>query len=75
LHLAFGQRSLLVPLPLLWAGNMFVNRHLYRALLKAGGAGFAFMAGSYYSLIYPAAVWAGFFRGMFQYYCKRMSLK
>ena len=74
-YLAFGQRALLVPLPLFWAASLFVNRHLYRAFLKAGGARFALMAGCYYSLTYPAAVWTGFFRGMFQYYCKRMSLK
>jgi GT2 family glycosyltransferase len=70
-----GHRSFLAPLPLLWAANMLVNRHLYRAFLKAQGAWFAFMAGSYYSLIYPAAVWTGFFRGMFQYYCKQGSSK
>jgi GT2 family glycosyltransferase len=75
LYLAFGQRLLLVPLPLLWAASVFVNRHLYHAFLKAGGAWFALTAGCYYSLIYPAAVWTGFFRGIFQYYCKRMSLK
>ena len=67
LYLTIGQRSLLPLLPLLWVANMFVNRHLYRAFLKAGGAWFAVMAGSYYSFIYPAAVWAGFFRGMYQY--------
>lgn len=71
LYLIFGQRSLLAPLPLLWAANMFMNRHLYRAFLKAGGESFTLKAGFYYSLIYPAAVWTGFFRGVFQYYYKR----
>jgi GT2 family glycosyltransferase len=75
LYLTFGQRSLLVPLPLLWAASLFVNRHLYRAFLKAGGAWFSLTAGSYYSLIYPAAVWTGFFRGMVQYYYKKRSPK
>jgi GT2 family glycosyltransferase len=67
-YLIFGLRSLLFPLPLLWAANVLGNRHLFRAFLKAGGAWFAFMAGCYYSLLYPAAVWSGFFRGLFQYY-------
>jgi len=66
----FGQQSLLVPLPFLWAASLYMNRHLYRAFWKAGGVWFALLAGSYYSLIYPAAIWSGFFRGMFQYYFK-----
>jgi GT2 family glycosyltransferase len=74
-YLISGQRFLLVPLPFLWAASLFVNYHFYRAFLKAGGAWFAFTAACYYSFIYPAALWAGFFRGMFQYYYKRMSQK
>jgi GT2 family glycosyltransferase len=74
-YLISGQRSLLVPLPFLWAASLFMNRHLYRAFLKAGGALFALMAGCYYSLIYPAAVWTGFFRGLFQYWYKQLSPK
>ncbi len=73
LYVTTGQRSLLAPLPFLWAANLYVNRHLYGAFVKAGGAWFAFVAGCYYSLIYPAAVWTGFFIGMFQYYYKRES--
>ena len=73
--LASGQRSLLVPLPFLWTGSLFMNRHLFRAFLKAGGAWFAVMASSYYSLIYPAAVWTGFFMGMYQHVRKRLKRK
>jgi len=62
-----GQRMLLAPLPFLWAASLFMNRRLYRAFWLAGGPWFAFMAGSYYSFIYPAALWSGFFMGMFQY--------
>jgi GT2 family glycosyltransferase len=69
--IAIGQCSLPAFLPFLWAANIFVNRHLYRAFLKAGGASFALAAGCYYSCVYPAALWTGFFRGMFQYYSKR----
>jgi GT2 family glycosyltransferase len=71
LYLTIGQRSLLAFLPFLWAANIFVNRHLYRAFLKAGGAWFALLAVCYYSFVYPVALWTGFFRGMFQYYSKR----
>ena len=76
LSLVFGHRScFLVPLLFLWAGNMVVNRHLYRAFLKAGGGLFALMAGCYYSFIYPAAIWTGFFRGVCQYFVKQRSSK
>ena len=71
--LMLERRSLVLPVPFLWAANLFMNRRLYQAFWRAGGAWFAFLAGSYYSLIYPAAVWTGFFRGMFQYYYKRES--
>jgi hypothetical protein len=66
-YLATGQRWLLAPLPLLWGVNIFVSRHLFKAFYKAGSAFFAFMAGVYYTMIYPAAVWTGFFRGVIQY--------
>ena len=73
-YLVFEHRScLFVPLPFLWAANMFVNRHLYSAFMKAGGVWFAFKAGCYYSLIYPAAIWTGFFRGMYQYLKKTLT--
>lgn len=74
-YLISGERSLLFSLPFLWAANLFMNRHLYRAFVKAGGAWFAFRAGCYYSLIYPSAIWTGFFRGVFQYYCKQTAPK
>lgn len=63
LFLVFGDRGFLTPLPLLWGGGIFVNRHLFKAFLKAGSASFALMAGVYYMMVYPAAVWTGFFRG------------
>ncbi|MEK6743014.1 MAG: glycosyltransferase [Nitrospirota bacterium] len=72
LYLIFGQPSLLAPVPIVSAASMFVNRHLYRAFSKAQGAWFAVKAGAYYSLIYPAAIWTGFFRGMYQYYYKQL---
>ena len=70
--LASGQPSLLFPLPFLWAASLFMNRSLFRAFVNAGGAWFAVRAGWYYSLIYPAAIWTGFFRGMIRYVYRRM---
>ena len=42
---------LLAPLPFLWAANLFMNRRLYNAFLKAQGAWFAFKAGM---LLFPS---------------------
>jgi glycosyltransferase involved in cell wall biosynthesis len=66
-----GQRGFLIPLPLLWASGIFVNRYLFKAFYKAGGAFFAFMAGMYYVIVYPAAVWTGAVRGAVQYFLQK----
>ncbi len=62
-----GQEGFLVPLPLLWAVDIAVNRHLFKAFSKAGGVLFGFLGGMYYMAVYPAAVWVGAFRGVAQY--------
>jgi glycosyltransferase involved in cell wall biosynthesis len=62
-----GQRGLLVPVPLLWGAGMYVNRHLFRTFVRAGGTVFAVMAAAYYTALYPAALWAGVIRGLVQY--------
>ena len=67
LFLMSGQRVFLLPLPLLWASDVFVNRYLFKAFYKAGGAFFALMAGTYYVTVYPAAVWLGAVKGAVQY--------
>jgi len=63
---AWGNRGFLL-LPLLWTGNIIVNRYLFRAFLKAGGALFSLLAVIYYTTIYPAAVWFGALRGIAQF--------
>ena len=67
LFLISGQREFLLPLPLLWASGVFVNRYLFKAFYKAGGVFFALMAGTYYVIVYPAAVWLGAVKGAVQY--------
>lgn len=64
LFLVSGDRGFLMPLPLLWGASIFANRHLFSAFIKKGSASFALMAGVYYTMVYPAAVWTGFFRGV-----------
>jgi glycosyltransferase involved in cell wall biosynthesis len=64
---ASGWQSMLIPLPLLWTANMYLNRQLFRAFHAAGGVKFAFLAGMYYGVVYPAALWMGAGRGFFQY--------
>jgi hypothetical protein len=61
------QQGFLAPVPLLWGAGIYVNRHLFRAFDRAGGAVFAVMAAAYYTALYPAAVWAGVLRGFVQY--------
>jgi GT2 family glycosyltransferase len=67
LFLLSGQRGFLVPIPLLWGAGICVNRHLFRAFFRAGGALFSVMAAMYYILVYPAAVWTGVLRGIVHY--------
>jgi glycosyltransferase involved in cell wall biosynthesis len=67
LTLATGRKGFLMPLPLLGAVDFFVNRHLFNAFSKAGGALFGFLGGMYYMAVYPAAIWIGTFRGVVQY--------
>jgi len=58
---------LLLPLPLIMGGNIFINRGLLRAFRRAGNGMFAFRAYLYYTLLYPMAVGAGAFWGMKRY--------
>jgi len=67
LSLMSGKREFLMPLPLLWVSGVLVNRHLFEAFYKAGGAFFALMAGMYYVIVYPAAIWMGAVKGAVQY--------
>jgi GT2 family glycosyltransferase len=71
LSLLSGERGFLLPLPVLCAAGIFVNRYLFRAFYKSGGVLFAFMSGMYYMMIYPAAVWIGAFRGGVQYLTRK----
>ena len=71
LSLLSGERGFLLPLPVLWAADIFVNRYLFRAFYKTGGVFFAFMSGMYYMMVYPAAVWIGAFRGGVQYLTRK----
>ena len=64
---ASGRLGVLMVLPLLWTANIYLNRHLFRAFHAAGGVEFAFLAGLYYGVVYPAALWTGAFRGLVQY--------
>ena len=67
LLLLSGKQWLLTPILALWGAGIFVNRHLFGAFFRAGGAGFAVMAALYYSVVYPSAVWIGAFGGFAQH--------
>jgi len=71
LSLASGQRRFLIPLPLLWAFGVFINRYLFKAFYEAGGIFFAIKAAMYYVIVYPAAVWTGAVKGAVQYYLQK----
>jgi glycosyltransferase involved in cell wall biosynthesis len=59
---------LLLPLPLIMGGNIFISRRLLKAFRRAGTGMFAFRAYLYYTLLYPMAVGAGAFWGMRRYF-------
>jgi glycosyltransferase involved in cell wall biosynthesis len=64
------ESSMLIPLPLIWTANALVNRNLFRAFYRAKGTYFFFVAVFYYTLMYPAAVWIGAFKGLIQYFVR-----
>lgn len=49
----------LLPLPAVAGLNLFFSRHLLAAFHRAKGVRFAFLSAVYYTLLYPAPVWAG----------------
>jgi GT2 family glycosyltransferase len=61
---------LLLPIPMLLAFNLYVNRGLLLAFHRAEGLGFAVMATLYYLLLYPLAVGAGVLAGLILYFRK-----
>jgi GT2 family glycosyltransferase len=63
-----GRREVLMLLPPLWGGNLYLNWDLFRAFQKARDMLFAFRAGMYYTVLYPAAIWVGVCRGLMQYH-------
>jgi glycosyltransferase involved in cell wall biosynthesis len=58
---------LLLPLAII-CSNLYVSRKLLRAFYRTKGALFAIPAMLYYTMLYPAAVGAGSFTGMVQYF-------
>ncbi len=68
LFLASGQVAFLAAVPLIGGMNIILNRGLFKAFFRAGGAGFAIAAAAYYMTIYPAAVWTGTAKGVLQYF-------
>ncbi len=65
--IASGQSALLATLPILWLAGIAANRSLLLAFYRTGGIWFALAAGAYYVWVYPAAIWIGAGRGIFQY--------
>jgi GT2 family glycosyltransferase len=59
-----GSSALPATIPFLWGANIMMNRGLFKALARAGGMRFAIIAGSYYMMLYPAAVWTGALKGV-----------
>lgn len=59
-----GARWPLMPLPLIWAADLLINRRQLKAFFAARGVLFGIGAALYYLLVYPAAVWWGTVRGV-----------
>ena len=71
LCLVTGNTGFLAAIPVLVALDVFVSRGLLAAFARTGGAGFAVLATLYYTMLYPAAVWAGACAGFAEYFFKR----
>ena len=61
---AFGVVSLAVPMLLLLAANLLLNRSLIQAFYRTKGLGFTVLAVLYYMLLYPLAVGLGALNGL-----------
>ncbi|MBZ0156511.1 MAG: glycosyltransferase family 2 protein [Alphaproteobacteria bacterium] len=59
LALLAGDPRFLLSLPVYAGLTLFCSRNLLAAFHKAGGGRFAFLSALYYTLLYPAPVWAG----------------
>jgi GT2 family glycosyltransferase len=70
LYLFVSGGAFLLPVALIAGFNLAVNRRLIRAFFHAKGPSFGFPAVLYYLFIYPAAVGAGSFSGLTQYFRK-----
>jgi len=66
-----GNMFFLLPLPVLLGVAAFVNRKLFSLFHKTGGCSFAVRAKLYYTLVYPAAVWAGTVAGLVEFLRRR----
>ena len=55
----------ILPVPLLFGTNLYLNRHLITAFHKTRGPYFAISAVLYYTFLYPLAVGIGAFSGIF----------
>ncbi len=67
LGLLFREPAFLMPVPALFIFNVAVNKRLLMAFYEAKGLVFTIFAGLYYTLLYPAAVWAGAAAGAVTY--------
>ena len=54
-----GNAAFLIPVPALFAADLFINRNLLAAFYSTRGLLFAVLATLYYTMLYPAAIWAG----------------
>ncbi|MEJ2696185.1 MAG: glycosyltransferase family A protein [Candidatus Sulfobium sp.] len=68
LSLLFQKGGLLLPVPFIFALNVFANRRLLSAFYSTGGPVFFMKTAFYYMLVYPLAVGAGSVAGLLGYY-------
>ncbi len=68
---AMKKPELLYPVPLIIIAGLFMSRRLIRVFYKAKGGLFAFLAFSYYSMVYPLPIGIGTAAGMIKYIMNR----
>lgn len=67
LSLLLRESSFLLPIPLIFALNVLVNKNLFAAFYAPQGPVFFIKAALYYMLVYPCAVAAGSSAGLLEY--------
>ncbi len=75
LGIATKSAVFLIPVPLIFAFNIFISRKLLRAFYETKGLSFTILVTLYYTILYPLAVGAGTVMGTIKLIMQMLSLR